>query len=104
MSYEPPFDDETMRRLGPRYWKDETSGKLAAAVTHYLTGEALQQTEVLLIRAYLWQWIDAPIWNFNPHGAGSDLDSLRAGINSIASASHISHWLARALDAGIDPL
>jgi hypothetical protein len=104
-----PFDPETMRRLGPKYWRDEVSGKLARAVHAYLGigGRELTAEHVALLRAYFRQWVGAPIWDANPHQSATDvaeLAGLRDAVGSLTNRAQIRAWLRRALDAGIDPL
>jgi len=82
----------------PRYWQDETSGVLRPAVEAYLHGEPLTAAQVAAIRAYLRQWIGAPVWR------GEGVDELRAGIDGLGSRFAIADWLARAEQLGIDPL
>jgi hypothetical protein len=101
--YIPPFDPETMRRLGPRYWRDETSGHLARAVEAYLAGRELTPGEVGYLRAYFRQWVNAPIWDANPHGTAA-LAGLRDAIGSLTNRAQVRAWLERALAEGIDPL
>lgn len=92
----------------PLYWRDEVSGVLADAIRIYLnTPDALTVREVSHIRAYLSQWIQAPVWDLNPaHTARSRtaLSNLRAGVGAIANATDIRAWLRAALEEGNDPL
>ena len=50
----------------PGYWMHEISGVLAPAVKAYLTGGAMTPGQIAAMRAYVRQWIDAPIWDQNP--------------------------------------
>ena len=93
--------------LAPRCWRDETLGALAAAIEHYLTYGAMTVRDVALIRAYLVQWIDSPVWDMNPdHSEESRrvLALLRSDARRIADAKCITAWLMRAMEQGIDPL
>jgi hypothetical protein len=82
----------------PGYWMHETSGVLRPAVTAYLNDEPLTGEHVAALRAYLRQWIFAPMWR------GEVVEELRGGIDSLTSRQAISDWLWRAQDEGIDPL
>jgi hypothetical protein len=82
----------------PGFWMNEMSGVLKPAVEAYLRGELLTHGQIAAIRAYLRQWMAAP-W----HG-GEDIEGLRAGIDGLTTRGAINAWLARALEAGIDPL
>lgn len=82
----------------PRYWRDETSGVLQPAVFAYLNGDPMSAEQVAAMRAYLRQWIDAPVW------AGPAVADLRHAIDHLVDREDIGRWLAIAEDNGIDPL
>ena len=85
---------------GPAYWMAETSGVLAPAITAYLNNDpAFDAAQAAAMRAYLRQWIGAPVWQ-----GGADLDQLRREVDSLVDRASISAWLTRAADLGIDPL
>jgi hypothetical protein len=83
---------------GPGFWMYETSGMLRPAVEAYLRGETMTPDQIAAMRAYLRQWIAAPVW------AGTDVQQLRDGIDGLTDRKAISRWLDLAVDAGIDPL
>lgn len=87
----------------PRLWRFETSGILRPAVEAYLAGGPLAPSSIALLRDYLRQWIFSPVWDENPAGSAW-LDGLRDGINSLTTRAQIAMWIARATEAGIDPL
>lgn len=87
----------------PGYWINETSGLLRPAVEAYLSGSEMTPGQIATMRAYLRQWINAPVWDLNPYGSDA-LDGLRDGIDSLHSRAQIETWLDKALDVGIDPL
>lgn len=85
----------------PFYWMNETSGRLRPAIEAYLKGAALDDGQIAAIRAYLRQWINAPVWH------GPAINDLRAGIDGLVSRQAIHDWLdeaAEAAEAEIDPL
>lgn len=92
----------------PKYWRDETSGKLAAAVRSYLDNpDAMTLREIGYLRAYMSQWIQSPVWDLNPHAGDASraaLAGLRAGVGAITSGADIRAWLRAAEDQGLDPL
>jgi hypothetical protein len=93
--------------LAPKYWQFETSGKLAEAIERYLHNHPLSPEDILLIRAYIRQWIGSPAWDMNPaHDNRSRLELavLRRAVEGIESRRDISRWLRLALDQNIDPL
>ena len=64
----------------PKYWMYEESGVLRPAVEAYLNGEPLTAGQVKLMRLYLKQWIDSPVWDENPVAdEDSKLDRMRTG-------------------------
>lgn len=95
---------QALRAIGPRYWKDETGGELAVAIRAYLLGREMTAAQVKLMRLYLTQWVDAPVWNANPYGQPGELDGLRDAVRSVTNPQQIKCWIARALALGIDPL
>jgi hypothetical protein len=82
---------------------NEVGGKLVPAVERYLKGEPAEPDDVNLIRAYLRQWIDSPVWD----GRGSSrntLDDLRRTVRNIRTRVQVDWWLEDAMDLDIDPL
>ena len=84
---------------GPLFWLYETSGVLQPAVEAYLAGRALTVQDIAALRAYLRQWINAPVWAESPQ-----VLRLRNRINTIHGRQDLEKWLDDALDEGIDPL
>lgn len=82
----------------PGYWMNETSGVLRPAVEAYLNGGPMTGEQVAAMRAYLRQWINAPVW------MAPDLDALRAAVDDLASWGDINRWLREVDHWGIDPL
>ncbi|MCA1452818.1 hypothetical protein I6F35_06235 [Bradyrhizobium sp. BRP22] len=80
----------------PGFWMHETSGVLRPAVEAYLQQRPMSPEQIAAMRAYLRQWIAAPLWG--------DVDELRRDIDQLTDRAAIDHWLARAADVGIDPL
>ena len=89
----------------PKYWMHETGGQLGPAMERYLRCEPEKPDDVNLIRAYLRQWIDSPVWS---DGVDSEtrtsLDELRAKVRALRTRADIDEWVADALDLAIDPL
>lgn len=82
----------------PHYWRNETSGVLQPAVMAYLEGGEMTAGQISALRAYLRQWIAAPVWH------GPEVHELREGIDRLTSREAIGNWLAIAVERGIDPL
>jgi hypothetical protein len=45
----------------PRFWMEEQTGALAAAVEAYMNGEAMQPDQMELIRVYLRQYLERAV-------------------------------------------
>ena len=94
-------------RLAPRFWRNETGGKLQPAIERYLRNEPEKPDDIAWIRAYLRQWIDSPVWDQNPtmtRESRLELALLRTRAAILRTRAEIGEWLRLALDAGIDPL
>jgi hypothetical protein len=83
---------------GPEYWMHETSGRLEAAIWALLEDEPLNDEQIAIVRAYLRQWIMAPVWH------GPPVAGLRRRIDELTSTAAIRRWLDDALSENIDPL
>lgn len=99
----------------PKYWKYETGGELAAAVLQYLTGRSLTIRDVALMRAYLQQWVNSPVWTACAEPDGPEafpdgpevfqqLDALRKSVGQIRNREDLEQAIAIAVDLGMDPL
>lgn len=84
--------------MTPGYWMHETSGVLRPAVEAYLNGEPMTDEQIAAMRAYLRQWIAAPVWT------GNGVELLRATVDDISCRHGIDVWLDAAMKEGIDPL
>lgn len=82
----------------PGYWMYETSGVLRPAVETYLYGEPMTAAQIAAMRAYLRQWIFAPVWQ------GAEVGELRERIDGLTTREAIAAWLDDADACGIDPL
>lgn len=90
----------------PKFWAYETGGELCKAVERYLKGEALTQRDLQLIRLYIVQWIDSPVWML-PHeptcGDGREVSNLRGAARRIRTRGDVDRWTRDANNIGIDP-
>ena len=93
-----------MTAAGPGYWMHETTGVLRPAVEAYLAGGPMTDAEVVAMRAYLRQWIFAPVYDPNRNPYPLSLADLRADIEYLTTRHAIEVWLDDAGDLGIDPL
>jgi hypothetical protein len=89
----------------PKYWMYETGGKLVPAMERYLKDEPAEPDDVNLIRAYLRQWIDSPVWAAGIESETRDrLSELRRNVREIRNRHDINIWLEFAANLAIDPL
>lgn len=80
------------------YWMHETSGVLRPAVAAYFAGGDMTAEQIAAMRAYLRQWIMAPVWR------GPEVSVLRRSIDGLTSRAAIELWIALAAEVGLDPL
>jgi hypothetical protein len=86
--------DMTSGAVAPRFWMNEETGLLGAAVMAYVEHDALSERQIAFLRDYFRQWI-----------AGfRGVDDLKADVHKLTSRAAIDAWLERALAEGIDPL
>jgi hypothetical protein len=64
----------------------------------YLEGRAVSRREVRVLRQYLIQWIEAPVWM-----PGAEIETLRRLAHLIESKADVDKWTERALNLAIDP-
>lgn len=83
----------------PGYWMHETTGVLRPAIEAYLHQRPLTGEHIAALRAYLRQWIFAPVWCED-----TEIGALRGRIDGLTSRAAIAAWLDAADDIGIDPL
>jgi hypothetical protein len=82
----------------------ETSGVLKPVIRRYLQGHTLDPSDIRLMRLYLEQWFDSPVWMLPGDSEGlAELESMREKVRSIKSTEEIREVLKDALDWGIDP-
>jgi hypothetical protein len=81
------------------YWMAETSGVLRPVVAAYLKDEPLSVYQIAVMREYLDQWINDPIWQ-----PTSNLRLLRDTVRNLSTRQQLDCWIDTALEDGIEPL
>lgn len=89
------------RETWPGYWPNETSGVLVPVVTRYLNGEPLNAAQLRIMKSYIAQWVDAPVWR---SAGGTELEELRAQVKRIETEAQLHAAIDAAIDLGMDPL
>jgi hypothetical protein len=97
----------------PRYWRDETSGRLRGAVLNFVNQRA-DRFDLLLIQAYFQHWIESPVWDqaTQTPELRDQLLLLRQSIGFIVdprlsneeNTRNLRRWHQQSLAIGIDPL
>lgn len=110
----------------------ESSGVLKAPVSRLINNETLSEQDIGYIRAYLRQWIDSPVWDWNcdtpspmdaailaafeywthrkqdppkpTMEAARALATLRLQVRFLKNRLEIEQWVAVATEWGMDPL
>lgn len=91
----------------PGYWASETSGVLAPVVMRYLTGESLNADQLRIMKSYLAQWVESPVWDKNPHHreeSRKNLADLRTCVHDIKTLPDLEAAINAATELGMDPL
>lgn len=90
----------------PKYWKHETTGRLRPVIEAYYDGRQLTAIGCALLRAYLDQWIQSPVWDLPPIEAyyRAELAKLRRSVRALKTGLDIREWLSAANRIGIEPL
>jgi hypothetical protein len=71
---------------------------LGPAIKAYLFEHPMTTEQIAVKRAYLRQWIMAPVW------MGAGVEELRADIDKLTTPDAFENWLRRADYLGVDPL
>ena len=66
---------------------------------HYVAGATLTEREIQLMKAYLQQWTDSPMWF-----PSEDLEQLRLRVQLIETEGDIHYCVAILVELNMDPL
>ena len=90
----------------PRYWRDEIGPELRPAVSRYLNAAELSASDIEVLRLYVSQWVDSPVWELNPYhddNARAQLTKIREDARNIQSRADLDSWTRQAIAACLDP-
>jgi hypothetical protein len=90
----------------PKYWTLDLRD-LSVVVQAYRAEKDLTVRDVALMREYLRQWVDSPVWEMKPHETDAGrhwLAELRERVRVIASRDDIEQALSIMTARRMDPL
>jgi hypothetical protein len=82
----------------PRFWMEEQTGLLAAAVEIYLRSEPLSREQVDLLRLYLRQYLERAIM-----ASDANRGKLLSRIDKLRSTSNIEAFVDELAEWGVEP-
>ena len=86
------------------YWRNEITGNLGKAVERYFAFSVgddltpLTETELNLMKYYIFLWLEYPWLNLEPQ-----LEVLRQDLLAVKTTGEITHLITKAQIIGIDP-
>jgi hypothetical protein len=93
----------------PLRWQDDITGMLPAAVHAFFQVEGcppLTWVQFEMVRDYAEYYVNAPIWDMNPHHddeTRARLAELRAQVKECKTDAQLQSWLHLCLGQGLDP-
>ncbi|MGB9739336.1 MAG: hypothetical protein C0184_02530 [Chloroflexus aggregans] len=82
----------------PRFWMEETTGRLAAAVEHYMQGEPLTADELEVIKIYLTQYLERAVIE-----GSADRKRLLSRIPRLRTTRDIERFADELSEVGVEP-
>lgn len=83
----------------PKFWMNESSGILKPVIEAYVNGKELTDKQIALMRAYLYQWVAAPVWIQT-----AALEILKLRVAAIKTNDDLRTAISKAVEMNIDPL
>ncbi len=98
--YRPPLG-------APLRWQDDMSGELPRIMLAFFEQQReLSPDEFERVRDYGEYYLDAPMWDANPHlddEGRAELAALREQIKAARTVGDLNQWINACLEIGIDP-
>lgn len=82
----------------PRFWMEETTGRLAAAVERYMQGEPLTADQLEVIKLYLTQYLERAVIE-----GSADRKRLLSRIDRLRTTRDIEHFADELSEVGVEP-
>lgn len=83
----------------PHYWMHETGEELKPAMQLYLTGRAITDRQLEVIKSYVAQWVNSPVWR-----GSAELARLREDVAAVRNRADLTKAIDQAVEIGMDPL
>ncbi len=82
----------------PRFWMEEITGKLAAAVEQYMQGEPLTSDQLEIIKLYLKQYLERAVID-----SSADRKRLLSRIDRLRTTRDIERFADELSEVGVEP-
>ncbi|OAN45518.1 hypothetical protein A6A03_14225 [Chloroflexus islandicus] len=82
----------------PRFWMEETTGRLAAAVERYMQGEPLTADQLEVIKLYLTQYLERAVIE-----GSADRKRLLSRIDRLRTTRDIERFADELSEVGVEP-
>lgn len=82
----------------PRFWMDETTGRLADTVEAYLRNDELTAEQLRLLKIYLRQYIERAVI-----ADDADRQSLLAHVETLGQVADVARFAEALSEAGLEP-
>ncbi len=82
----------------PRFWMEETTGRLAVAVERYMQGEPLTADQLEVIKLYLTQYLERAVIE-----GSADRKRLLSRIDRLRTTRDIERFADELSEVGVEP-
>lgn len=82
----------------PRFWMEETTGQLAAAIEVYLRSEPLSDAQLELIKLYLRQYLERAVL-----AEGADRHRLLERVERLRRVGDVERFAEALSEVGVEP-
>lgn len=82
----------------PRFWMEETTGRLAAAIEQYMQGEPLSADQLEVMKLYLKQYLERAVIE-----GSADRKRLLSRIDRLRTTRDIERFADELSEVGVEP-